>query len=122
MCQTQPDQTDGRPEFQGLGGLALGVLEEGVESGVLRHDIVPSVIRDLIYGGIEHAVWRFVFSDRKIEVGALADQLADSILGGIVCPCETEATPTREMLIRLERVAERLESGVERSNTYEGIE
>ncbi|MFP6654549.1 MAG: TetR/AcrR family transcriptional regulator [Myxococcota bacterium] len=93
-------------------GLALSVLEEGVRSGVLRKNIVPSVIRDMIYGGIEHAVWRFVFSDRKIEVGVLADQLADSILGGIVREKAVEAPSTLETMIRLERIAARLESSI----------
>ncbi|MBC8187987.1 MAG: TetR/AcrR family transcriptional regulator [Proteobacteria bacterium] len=96
-------------------GLALRVLEEGVATGVLRENIVPSVIRDLIYGGIEHAVWRFVFSEREIEVAALADQLADSILGGIVRDRSSEVSSTLEAAIRLERVAERLESSLERS-------
>ena len=96
-------------------GLTLAVLEEGVESGVLRENIVPSVMRDLIYGGIEHAVWRFVFSDREIEVAMLADQLADSILGGIVRKEPVEAIPSHETLIRLERVADRLESRADRS-------
>jgi len=98
-------------------GLALAVLEDGVASGLLRRNIVPSVIRDMIYGGIEHAVWRFEFSDRKIEVGALSDQLADSILGGIVrVKTETSATAV-ETIVRLERVAERLESSLERASS-----
>ncbi len=99
-------------------GLALEVLEAGIADGALRENIVPSVIRDMIYGGIEHAVWRFVFSDREIEVGTLADQLADSILGGIVRETTIEAPATIsavEMMTRLERVAERLESSIERS-------
>lgn len=64
-------------------GLALEVLEQGVASGELRGDIVPSVIRDLIYGGIEHAVWRFLFAEGQIDPTHLADQLAEAILGGI---------------------------------------
>jgi AcrR family transcriptional regulator len=99
-------------------GLALEVLEAGVSSGKLRENIVPSVIRDMIYGGIEHAVWRFEFSERPIEVDALADQLADSILAGIVSERASEASSAVsavETMIRLERVAERLESSIERS-------
>ena len=96
-------------------GLALSVLEEGVVRGALRENVVPSVIRDMIYGGIEHAVWRFEFSDREIEIGPLADQLADSILGGIVRETPVESPFANETMLRLERVAERLESSVERS-------
>jgi AcrR family transcriptional regulator len=96
-------------------GLALRVLEEGVTTGVLRENIVPSVVRDLIYGGIEHAVWRFVFSERTLDVGTLADQLADSILGGIVRTPANPLSQHNETLARLERVAQRLEASLEHS-------
>ena len=105
-------------------GLALSVLEKGVENGALRKNIVPSVIRDLIYGGIEHAVWRFVFTNGALEVGTLADQLADAILDGIAqdnrSGSAAESIPDQESLIlenivRLERAVTRLESTLERS-------
>ena len=99
-------------------GLALSVLEQGVEFGALRADIVPSVIRDLIYGGIEHAVWRFVFTDGDLEVGALADQLADVILGGIeISAPETPVVEgwRPESLRRLEQAVDRLESTLDQN-------
>jgi AcrR family transcriptional regulator len=100
-------------------GLALSVLEEGVEKGSLRENIVPSVIRDLIYGGIEHAVWRFVFTDGDLEIGMLADQLADAILGGIApdirVDVATRPIANEEIAVRLERAVLRLESTLERS-------
>ena len=91
-------------------GFALRVLEEGVANGSLRSDIVPSVIRDLLYGGIEHAVWRFVFSGGELEAGRLADQLADALLGGIVHSSPSEAETT---VVRLERAVARLEAKVD---------
>lgn len=102
-------------------GLALTVLEEGVENGTLRKNLVPSVIRDLIYGGIEHAVWRFVFTDGELAVGALADQLAEAILGGILdgiaeevqTDLEPELSPVHQTVVRLERAIARLESTLE---------
>lgn len=100
-------------------GIALGVLEEGVENGSLRKNIVPGVIRDLIYGGIEHAVWRFVFTNGELEIGMLSDQLADAILGGIMANPEKEASPESvpdlDTVIRLERAVARLESTLEGS-------
>ena len=100
-------------------GLALSVLEEGVENGSLRKNIVPSVIRDLIYGGIEHAVWRFVFTDGALEVGMLSDQLADAILDGIVGGVRSgvtrESIHNQETVLRLERAVARLESTLEQS-------
>lgn len=99
-------------------GLALAVLEEGVDSGELRPDLVPSVVRDLVYGGIEHAVWRFVFTDGELEVGRLADQLAGVILDGIVArdvDVRTADARERAGLLRLERAVARLESTLEQS-------
>jgi hypothetical protein len=104
---------------------ALSVLEEGVENGSLRKNIVPSVIRDLIYGGIEHAVWRYIFTDGELEIGMLADQLADVILDGIVGDVRTDIANEsiahqeahQETVVRLERAVTRLESTLEERST-----
>lgn len=93
-------------------GLALQVLEEGITDGTLRPDLVPSVIRDLLYGGIEHAVWRFVFSDGSLDAGALADQLADALLGGILAT-PSDARDPDATVVRLERAVARLESRID---------
>ena len=110
-------------------GLALSVLEEGVENGSLRKNLVPSVIRDLIYGGIEHAVWRFIFTDGELEIGMLSDQLADVILDGILgdivgdvrSDIANESIAHREAhqetIVRLERAVTRLESTLEERST-----
>ena len=97
-------------------GVALGVLEEGVADGTFRPEIVPSVLRDLLYGGIEHALWRFVFAEGELDAGPLADQLADAMLGGI----RTQHTPERvadepneDTVTRLERAVARLESRID---------
>ena len=94
-------------------GIALRVLEEGLAAGDLRSDIVPSVIRDLIYGGIEHSVWRFLFSDGELEIALLADQLADAVLGGILAQSAQAADTNQEDAVRrLELAVERLEAQV----------
>lgn len=94
-------------------GIALHVLEDGLAAGDLRSDIVPSVIRDLIYGGIEHSVWRFLFSDRELEIALLADQLADAVLGGILVQSAHAADTNQEDAVRrLELAVDRLEAQV----------
>ena len=89
-------------------GLGLRVLEEGMAAGDLRPGIVPGVIRDLIYGGIEHAVWRSVFGDRALDAERLADQLADAVLEGILVRSGDESATVD----RLERAVAKLESHV----------
>ena len=91
-------------------GLALRVLEDGVANGTFRRDVVPSVIRDLLYGGIEHAVWRFVFTDGELDASTLAESLAETLLAGISNRTSTHIEPTDAAVDRLERAVERLES------------
>ena len=91
-------------------GLALRVLEEGVRDGSLRSDLVPSVTRDLLYGGIEHAVWRSVFTGAPLDAAGLADQLSDALLGGILARPVTANGAADAAVLRLERAIERLES------------
>lgn len=93
-------------------GLALRVLEEGVRDGSLRSDLVPSVTRDLLYGGIEHAVWRSVFTGAPLDAAGLADQLSDALLGGILARSVTADGAADAAVIRLERAIERLESRI----------
>jgi len=97
-------------------GVALGVLEEGVADGTFRPEIVPSVLRDLLYGGIEHALWRFVFAEGELDAGPLADQLADAMLGGIRTQHTSERVadePNEDTVTRLERAVARLESRID---------
>lgn len=93
-------------------GLALRVLEEGVRDGSLRSDLVTSVTRDLLYGGIEHAVWRSVFTGAPLDAAGLADQLSDALLGGILARSVTADGAADAAVLRLERAIERLESRI----------
>ena len=93
-------------------GLALAVLDEGVRDGTLRSDLVPSVTRDLLYGGIEHAVWRSVFTGAPLDAAGLADQLSEALLGGILARPASEEPASESTVLRLERAIERLESQI----------
>lgn len=87
---------------------ALDALESGVRDGELRADLVPATIRDLIYGGIEHAVWGYVAGGASLDLPRLADQLTDAVLAGI----EARPRPTERAADRLERILDRLEERV----------
>jgi len=87
---------------------ALEAIEAGVRDGELRGDLVPTLIRDLIYGGIEHAVWGPVAGGAPIDVPRLAEQLADAVLTGV----EARPRPAERAADRLERLLERLEERV----------
>ena len=88
--------------------LALDVIREGIETGELRADVSPPVLRDLIFGGIEHVLWRALNDGGDFEVEPLGDQLADLLLDGARVS-ESERDPAA----RLERVVASLERRAE---------
>jgi len=66
-----------------LTGFALRVIEEAARAGELRADVPPQMVRDVIYGGIEHLAWTAVIGQRPLDVERTADALTDLILRGI---------------------------------------
>lgn len=89
--------------------LALDVIERGIASGTLRTDVPPTVLRDLLYGGVEHALWRHMFAGADIDAAALGDMLADTLLSGAL-PRATEEDATA---LRIERAVAALERHAE---------
>jgi AcrR family transcriptional regulator len=85
---------------------ALRAIEQGMASGEFRADISPVMVRHMIYGAVEHVVWRFVFRGGKLDVDAIADDLTNAVLRGIVArPADSSGD--------VERLAERV-AGLER--------
>jgi AcrR family transcriptional regulator len=96
-----------------LTGIALGVIEEAVAAGEVRADVPPAMVRDVIYGGIEHLAWNAVNQRGSLDVARTADALTDLILRGVgTGAAEEQAGPARlaAQLDRLERVLRRAEA------------
>lgn len=91
-----------------LTGFALKILEEGARTGELRGDVPPAMVRDVIYGGIEHLSWTAVIGHRRLEVEATADALTDLILRGVGAEAATPADAVARLEARVGRLEERL--------------
>jgi len=72
--------------------LLLRVIEQGVARGEFRADLPPRLVRDLIYGGIEHHTWRYLSygqtaarrrAGRAPDIARLADQLTALVFEGL---------------------------------------
>jgi AcrR family transcriptional regulator len=90
------------------------VLAEAQASGELRAGVRPAVVRDLVYGGIEHLAFRVLAGLGAIDADALADEVTDLVLVGVDGGRETRAEEENE---RLRAQIDRLEAlldGVER--------
>lgn len=91
--------------------VAIGVLEQGQRDGELRAEVSPLVLRDLLFGSIEHALWRHVNAGRPARIDALGAQLADAILFGIARG--VPAARGADVVERLERAVATLERAQE---------
>lgn len=89
------------------------VLREGVRQGELRDDVPVSLVRDMIFGCIEHQTWAFLRGEGDFSVEDVAEGIAAVVYRGMrVVPSTPVAGLEQglsDALTRLERAASRLE-------------
>jgi len=88
----------------------LETIQEAVQSGEYRADVPLSLVRDMIYGCIEHHTWGYLRGDAEFSVDGVADLITDMIHRGLVVPQATAAGPAglAAAIDRLEKLAGRL--------------
>jgi AcrR family transcriptional regulator len=60
------------------------VLKDAVQSGEFRADISLAVIRNMIFGSIEHTTWAYLRGEGDFDVDQAADQIASVISLGLL--------------------------------------
>jgi len=65
--------------------LLLRVVQDGIAEGVVRSDIEPRMLRDLLFGGIEHLAWRHIHDGKALRLSG-AGRIADVLLDGVCRP------------------------------------
>ena len=101
---------------RGYTRFATQILKAGIASGELRPDLPVRLVRDMIYGTIEHTTFDFLSGRGVFVPEDLADELVDLVLGGCLAQPAAAAEPG-DIATRLERVALRLERAAEREGT-----
>ena len=86
----------------------IEIIQQAGAAGELRSDVPLPLIRDLIFGGIEHYTWGFLRGERALEVDEAADGIAEILYRGL-SRSAGEPSDTGLALDRLERVTARLE-------------
>jgi AcrR family transcriptional regulator len=86
----------------------LAIVQDAMDGGEFRTGIPLRVVRDMIYGGVEHHIWSFLRGEGDFSPEESADAITDIIYRGLARP--GAAIDRGEQAIRrLEEVAERLE-------------
>lgn len=105
--------------------LAVAALRDGVAAGVFRADIAPAMVRDVLFGAMEHMAWGALTGHGTIDIERTTDTLMSTIVDGISAgssgaspdeaPAHCQTPPFAEQLgdqiDRLETLLSRLEAG-----------
>ena len=61
----------------------IKVLEEGIAAGKMRADLDPRLVRDVVFGAVEHVAWRHALRGKAIDIDDCARQLTEITLNGV---------------------------------------
>nr|WP_272490814.1 TetR/AcrR family transcriptional regulator [Mesobacterium pallidum] len=87
----------------------MKVVREGQSSGDFRADLDLNLVRDMIFGAIEHQTWAYLRGEGDFSVDASASGIADVVMRGIEVP-GAAGDPVARTVKRLEAVVGRLEA------------
>jgi AcrR family transcriptional regulator len=92
----------------------VDVVTEGVQSGEFRKDVSPSLVRHMIYGGIEHYAWNYMCGRGDLDIDRTADQVTDILWDGIATRHITTGGGLQRETQRLSEIVERIERALPR--------
>ena len=91
----------------------IGIVRAAMASGEFREGLSLSLVRDMIYGCIEHHAWAYLRGEGDFSADRVADNLADMIYRALASHQEGAGSDRLAQAVdRLDRIAERLECGV----------
>ena len=60
-----------------------GIIAEGAAQKLIDPELDSRLIRDLIFGGVEHLAWRRILSNQPVDVEKVASDICNVLLNGI---------------------------------------
>lgn len=62
----------------------VDVIADGQRAGAFRADMPARLLRDLVYGGIEHVTWNYLCGRGRLDIETTADQIASLLCEGLM--------------------------------------
>lgn len=87
----------------------LDIINEGITTGELRTDLPLRMVRDMIYGCIEHHTWAYLRGEGDFDPDTTADAIVDLIFNGLKKKAKPDTASDPTASERIEQAVERLE-------------
>jgi TetR/AcrR family transcriptional regulator, fatty acid metabolism regulator protein len=63
--------------------ILIKIVDEAIADGIIRPDIDPRLVRDMLFGAIEHSSWRHVNAGKSLDVPRVARAMTDVLVNGL---------------------------------------
>ena len=91
----------------------VDVVKAAVAEGEFSAGISPSLVRDMIYGAVEHRTWAYLRNEGDFDIEATANGISELIYRGLAT--STAKDPIEQSALRLEKAVARLEARLDAS-------
>ena len=95
--------------------ILIDVLQEGILHGEFRQDLPVSLLRDMVFGGIEHHLWGFLYGQSGLDADRLAEQITGLLSSGITL--QDDAAGLGAQTQRLATLVDRVERALDKHRT-----
>ena len=87
----------------------VDVVKAAMKSGEFRDDVSATLVRDMIFGSIEHRTWAYLRNEGDFDVTKTADAITDFVYSAMATAGAQPVDRVSSALSRIEAAADRLE-------------
>ena len=91
----------------------MNVIQRGIDEGSVRPDVPTVLVRDLVFGCIEHRAWAYLRGQRDFSVEETADTIASTVFYGLALAPIRERERVESALARVEEKTASLNAEVD---------
>jgi AcrR family transcriptional regulator len=85
------------------------VFESAMAAGEFRRDVSVTLLRDMVFGCIEHSTWKFLRGEGDFAIDEVADGIATLIVRGMAAEAPRSVDKLDDIAARLEKTAANME-------------
>jgi len=90
----------------------VDIIKSAMATGEFRADVSASLVRDMIFGAVEHRTWAFLRNEGDFSIDETADGITELVYRGLAKGSAND--PTAQTAARLEKAVAKLEAMAEK--------